>query len=167
MIRSEVFSAAMRPHPYRAALLPSLAATISSANILTARLEQQADAIHALNPFDAWGQGWHPVGTRAGLVEDVFTSGEISDVGEQTTAAYARFDFAFDTKMPIEGNIGVRYVEDDHRIGRASPVSARLRPVPTLCRSRAAGRTARLLFAVTGTHEAEFLSALHRGARLG
>mgnify|MGYP003573715931 FL=1 len=36
--------------------------------------------------------------------------GEISDVGEETGAAYVRFDFAIDTAMPISGNFGVRYV---------------------------------------------------------
>jgi TonB-dependent receptor len=96
--------------------VPDGAATFFGGNNLLAEYfdgttEQQADAIHALNPFEPWGESWAPVGTRAGLVDDVFTSGEISDVSEQTTAAYARVDFAFDTKMPIEGNIGVRYVE--------------------------------------------------------
>ena len=78
--------------------------------------EQQANDIHALNPFLPWGESWAPVANRAGLVEDVFTEGEISNVGEQTQAAYVRVDFGFDTAMPIEGNIGVRYVETTNRI---------------------------------------------------
>jgi TonB-dependent receptor len=95
--------------------------------------EQQAENIHALNLTGDWGEAWRPVYTRAGLVEGTpFTPGEISDVGEQTQAFYARADFGFDTAMPITGNFGVRYVEttivSDGEIGFPTEL-----PNPDLC----------------------------------
>ena len=73
--------------------------------------EQQANAIHALNPFSDWGESWAPVSSRGGLVEGTpFLPGEISDVSEQTEAAYIRVDFGVDGETPISGNVGVRYV---------------------------------------------------------
>ena len=74
--------------------------------------EQQANAIHALNPFLEWGQAWGPVYNRDGLVEGTpFLPGEISDVNEQTQAMYARLDFGIDGDIPVTGNFGIRYVE--------------------------------------------------------
>jgi TonB-dependent receptor len=142
--------------------LPGGAATFYGGNnflneYFNGTTEQQADAIHALNPFDAWGQGWHPVSTRADLVDDVFTAGEISDVGEQTTAAYARIDFAFDTKMPIEGNIGVRYVETNIESDGLLQFPT-TPPDPTLCQTPPPGGLPGYC-SLSPEREAEFLSA--------
>jgi TonB-dependent receptor len=40
-----------------------------------------------------------------------FVPGEISDVSQQTEAAYVRVDFGVDGETPITGNFGVRYVK--------------------------------------------------------
>jgi TonB-dependent receptor len=74
--------------------------------------EQQADQISTFFPFPEWGNPWGPVYRRGNVIEGTpFTEGEISDVSEQTAAAYIRVDFGIDGETPISGNIGVRYVK--------------------------------------------------------
>lgn len=53
------------------------------------------------------GETWTPLGD--------FTDGQISDVIEETKAAYARIDFGhdFSNGWNVEGNFGVRYVETE------------------------------------------------------
>ncbi|WP_241461709.1 TonB-dependent receptor [Aurantiacibacter luteus] len=78
---------------------------------LDGSIEQQTDAITAFtltpNPFN-------PIYSRGNLVPGTpFTQAEISTIGEETRAAYARADFGidFDGGAEFSGNIGVRYVE--------------------------------------------------------
>ena len=95
--------------------------------------EQQANAIHAINPFADWGQSWRPVYTRDGATPEFpFLPGEISDVDEQTQAAYFRLDFGIDTAMPISGNFGLRYVKTT--IGADGQVQMPIQPPnPEFC----------------------------------
>ena len=66
-----------------------------------------------------WGPfptSWRPISARGGLVDGTqFTPGEISDVGEETSAIYGRMDFGHDDLFGkgwvLKGNVGVRYVE--------------------------------------------------------
>lgn len=125
--------------------------------------EQQANAIHALNPFADWGLAWSPVGNRAGLVDGTpFLPGEISDVNEQTEAAYVRFDFAVDGNVPISGNFGLRYVETTIESGGeiqfpinppgadlCDPANIPPGGIPGFC-SLSPARTAEFLSAFTG-----------------
>jgi TonB-dependent receptor len=73
---------------------------------------EQGANLRALNFVGDWGEAWRPVDSRAGLVDGTpFLPGEISDVSEQTEAAYIRLDFGVDGDIPISGNFGVRYVK--------------------------------------------------------
>jgi TonB-dependent receptor len=74
--------------------------------------EEQAGNVTALSPglgFVHWG----PVYNRGGVIEGTpFLPGEVSDVNQQTAAAYIRADFGGQWgDYPIEGNFGVRYVK--------------------------------------------------------
>ena len=74
--------------------------------------EQQASAIQDITFSGAYGVAWNPLYTRAGVVDGTaWLPGDISDVGEQTEAAYIRVDFGVDGETPITGNFGVRYVK--------------------------------------------------------
>ena len=82
------------------------------ADYFSGQIEQQASAIGDATFSGDYGVAWNPLYTRSGLVEGTpFLPGDISDVGEQTEAAYFRFDFGVDGEMPITGNFGVRYVK--------------------------------------------------------
>jgi TonB-dependent receptor len=82
------------------------------ADYFSGLIEQQADAIRDATFSNDYGVGWNPLYTRTGLVEGTpFLPGDISDVGEQTEAAYIRVDFGVDGETPITGNFGVRYVK--------------------------------------------------------
>ena len=73
-----------------------------------------------LTAFALTPNAWNPINTRSftdpvsGEVTacDPFCPSEISDVAEETKAAYARIDFGadFDSGMILEGNFGLRYV---------------------------------------------------------
>ncbi|MEO0466467.1 MAG: TonB-dependent receptor [Pseudomonadota bacterium] len=61
---------------------------------------------------------YKPLGARGDVVPGtLFLPSEIVDIQQETTALYARADFAFDGAMgpgtTIDGNIGIRYVETD------------------------------------------------------
>ncbi len=78
---------------------------------LDGSIEQQTDAITAstLTP-----NAWNPIYSRSNLVSGTpFTPAEISSIGEETRAAYARVDFGVDLEGGAEfsGNLGLRYVE--------------------------------------------------------
>ena len=69
------------------------------------------------------GRGWDPicsnVGDRADEIPGTcFTPSEISDVSEETQAAYVQLNFGGDEAnlfgIPFSGNIGVRYVETNN-----------------------------------------------------
>lgn len=80
------------------------------AEYLSGLTQQQADALTA---FTLTPNAWRQIANRQGLVEGLpWTPGEISDVGEETRAAYIRVDFGreFGTKR-LDGNIGLRYVK--------------------------------------------------------
>ena len=120
--------------------------------------EQQANAIHALNPFSDWGLSWRPVSARDGLIDGTpFLPGETNDVREVTEAAYVRVDFGFDTEMPIEGNIGVRYVQTTIETGGRIQFPQEP-PDPTLCDSPPPGGAPGFCF-LSPEREAEFLAA--------
>ncbi|MCF6217075.1 MAG: TonB-dependent receptor, partial [Emcibacter sp.] len=95
---------------------------------LSGATAEQTEEIYLANLADstaagiwnpAWGRipnAWLPITSRGGLVDGTpFRDGEISDVGEQTKAFYARVDFGTDDFISegkeLEGNIGIRYVE--------------------------------------------------------
>jgi TonB-dependent receptor len=64
-------------------------------------------------PFDT---SWRPISSRGGLVAGTqFRPGDISDVGEETSAFYGRLDFGqddlFGNGWILKGNVGLRYVE--------------------------------------------------------
>jgi TonB-dependent receptor len=70
-------------------------------------------------PFDT---SWRPISGRGGLVPgSQFRPGEISDVGEDTSAIYGRVDFEqyglFGKDWTLKGNLGLRYVETTIRSG--------------------------------------------------
>ena len=77
---------------------------------LSGDLGGELDAIKA---FTLTPEGRSLIDGRAGLVPGTtFLPGEISDVEEETLAAYARIDFGTDIgNATLEGNIGLRYVE--------------------------------------------------------
>ncbi|MEJ2171693.1 MAG: TonB-dependent receptor [Woeseiaceae bacterium] len=78
---------------------------------LSGATEEQAGNVTALSPYLDFVH-WGPVYNRSGVIEGTpFTPGEISDVSQQTQAAYIRVDFGVDGETPISGNIGVRYVK--------------------------------------------------------
>lgn len=83
--------------------------------------ERQAREI---TDFSLSPNAFNPIYKRTGLVEGTpFLPGEISDVDELTSAAYARIDFGreFGNGWRLDGNVGVRYVKtkirSDGRIG--------------------------------------------------
>ena len=86
------------------------------ADYLSGAIRTQANAItgSTLTP-----NAWFPISARSGnLPGGPWTAGEISDVEESTSAAYARVDFGADfggTKL--SGNIGLRYVSTTVRSG--------------------------------------------------
>ncbi len=118
----------------------------------------QGDNIRSLRFVGDWGEAWRPVDSRAGLVEGTpFLPGEISDVTEETTAAYIRLDFGVDGETPITGNFGVRYVET--KIDSAGEIQFPLVPPDaTLCDNPPAGGPPGYCF-LSDEREAEFLSA--------
>lgn len=72
--------------------------------------------VKAITDFTITPNAWIPISARNGvLAGGPWTDGEISDVGETTTAAYARFDFGqdFDTGVKLSGNFGVRYIKTE------------------------------------------------------
>jgi TonB-dependent receptor len=78
---------------------------------LSGAITDQANAITA---FTLTPNAWFPISARSNVVPGTpWTPGEISDVGEETLAFYARVDFGhdFDSGVTVEGNIGLRYVE--------------------------------------------------------
>lgn len=97
------------------------------AEYLSGRTFQQSTAITTAweNSFPFfwdrpnWGPfptTWRPLSERGGLVDGTqFLPGEISDVGEDTSAIYGRLDFGHDNVFGkdwvLKGNVGLRYVE--------------------------------------------------------
>ncbi|MXO94151.1 TonB-dependent receptor [Erythrobacter arachoides] len=78
---------------------------------LDGSIEQQTDAITG---FTLTPNAFNPIYSRSNLVPGTpFTPSEISTIGEETKAAYARVDFGidFDGGAEFSGNLGVRYVE--------------------------------------------------------
>ena len=75
-------------------------------------------SISALNNA-AFGQGWNPLCSRSGLVDDsCYNPGEILDLTEKTNAAYLMLKFGGADKtifngITVQGNVGVRYVETE------------------------------------------------------
>ncbi|WP_051881883.1 TonB-dependent receptor [Parvularcula oceani] len=62
--------------------------------------------------------GWRRLAEREGVVEGTpFLPGEITDVTEETIAAYIRLDYGFDnlgdSGMSLDGNFGVRWFQTD------------------------------------------------------
>ena len=80
------------------------------ADYLRGEITEQANAITA---FTLTPNAWFPISARSNNVPGgVWNAGEISDVDEQTLAAYARIDFGADLGgVSLDGNIGLRYVE--------------------------------------------------------
>lgn len=84
---------------------------------LSGLTETQARAI---TNFSLSPNAFNPIYNRNGVVPGTpFLPGEISDVDESTSAAYARVDFGteFGNGMTLEGNIGLRYVDTEIRSG--------------------------------------------------
>lgn len=78
---------------------------------LRGEIRNQAAAITA---FTLTPNAWFPISARASAVPGgPWTPGEISDVEEQTEAAYLRADFGHDfaNDISLTGNIGLRYVK--------------------------------------------------------
>ncbi len=84
---------------------------------LSGKIKNNAAAITA---FTLSPNAWFPISSRSNLVAGgPWTAGEISDVSEDTKAAYARVDFGgdFDTGVKLVGNFGVRYVKTEIQSG--------------------------------------------------
>lgn len=96
------------------------------ADYLSGRTTQQStDIIVAWeNTFGFWDRpafgpfptSWRPISARGGLVDGTqFLPGDISQVGEETSAIYGRLDFEhynlFGNDWILKGNVGLRYVE--------------------------------------------------------
>ncbi len=96
------------------------------ADYLFGRTAQQGVAITSAweNTFGFWDRAafgpfpttWRPLSARGGLAGGTqFLPGDISDVGEDTTAFYGRLDFGADDLFGrgwiLQGNVGLRYVE--------------------------------------------------------
>lgn len=67
-----------------------------------------------ITDFSLSPNAFNPIYNRSGLVAGTpFLPGEISDVDELTSAAYARADFGreFANGMTLDGNVGVRFVK--------------------------------------------------------
>ncbi|MEY4999567.1 MAG: hypothetical protein RIS00_1611 [Pseudomonadota bacterium] len=87
------------------------------ADYLSGAIRTQANAITAstLTP-----NAWFPISARASNVPGgVWTTGEISDVEESTSSAYARVDFGtrFGDNAELSGNFGLRYISTSVRSG--------------------------------------------------
>jgi TonB-dependent receptor len=80
------------------------------ADYLSGAIRTQASAITA---FTLTPNAWFPISARTSNVPGgVWTPGEISDVDESTSSAYARVDFGteFGDNVKLSGNIGLRYI---------------------------------------------------------
>ncbi len=87
------------------------------ADYLSGAIRTQARAI---TDFTLTPNAWFPISARAGNVPGgVWTPGEISDVEENSFAAYARVDFGADigASTTLTGNFGLRYVRTAVRSG--------------------------------------------------
>lgn len=87
------------------------------ADYLSGKIRTEAKAItdYTLTP-----NAWFPISARGNAVPGgPWTAGEISDVDEVTSSAYARLDFGgdFDTGVKLAGNIGIRYVQTEVKSG--------------------------------------------------
>jgi TonB-dependent receptor len=119
--------------------------------------EEQAANVTALHPSTSFVH-WGPVYNRDGVIEGTpFTPGEISDVNQQTTAAYVRVDFGVDGETPITGNFGLRYVKTN--IESASELQFPLAPPPNddLCANPPPGGAPGYCF-LSDERRAEFAS---------
>ena len=83
---------------------------------LSGAVRTQANAITA---YTLTPNAWFPISARSNaLPGGPWTKGEISDVDESTTSAYARVDFGSDLGgVTLDGNIGLRYVSTKVRSG--------------------------------------------------
>jgi TonB-dependent receptor len=96
------------------------------AEYLSGTTFQQSTAITSAweNTFGFWDRSafgpfpttWRPLSARGGVVGGTpFLPGDISDVGEETSAIYGRMDFGHDDLFGngwvLKGNVGLRYVE--------------------------------------------------------
>jgi TonB-dependent receptor len=87
------------------------------ADYLSGAVRTQASAITA---FTLTPNAWIPISARSNLVPGgPFTAGEISNVDESTSGAYARIDFGtnFGGNIKLDGNFGLRYVSTTVRSG--------------------------------------------------
>ncbi len=83
---------------------------------LNGTVQQQAGEITA---YTLTPNAWIPIYARSNVVAGgPWTPGEISNVGEESAAAYARLDFASDfaNSGRFSGNVGVRYVTTTTRV---------------------------------------------------
>jgi TonB-dependent receptor len=81
------------------------------ADYLSGAIRTQANAITA---FTLTPNAWFPITARTNSEPGgPWTAGEISDVSEQTSAFYTRFDFENDVgeNFTVSGNVGIRYVK--------------------------------------------------------
>lgn len=83
---------------------------------LSGAVRTQANAITA---YTLTPNAWFPISARSNaLPGGPWTKGEISDVDESTSSAYARVDFGTDLGgVTVDGNIGLRYVSTKVRSG--------------------------------------------------
>lgn len=83
---------------------------------LSGAVRTQANAITA---YTLTPNAWFPISARSNaLPGGPWTKGEISDVDESTSSAYARVDFGKDLGgVSLDGNIGLRYVSTKVRSG--------------------------------------------------
>jgi TonB-dependent receptor len=83
---------------------------------LSGAVRTQADAITA---YTLTPNAWFPISARSNVLPGgPWTKGEISDVDESTSSAYARVDFGTDLGgVTLDGNIGLRYVSTKVRSG--------------------------------------------------
>lgn len=88
------------------------------ADYLSGAARTQANAITA---YTLTPNAWFPISARStALPGGPWSAGEISDVEETTTAAYARVDFGTDFgDVKLTGNIGLRYVRSRFQSGGA------------------------------------------------
>ncbi len=86
------------------------------ADYLSGKVRTEASAITA---FTLTPNAWFPISARAdNLPGGVWNEGEISDVKEESFAAYARVDFGADFGgASLSGNIGLRYVSTKVKSG--------------------------------------------------
>ena len=86
------------------------------ADYLSGAITTQANAITA---FTLTPNAWFPISARASnLPGGVWNAGEISDVSEDSFAAYGRVDFGADLGgVELTGNVGLRYISTRNRSG--------------------------------------------------